>query len=157
MVKENCYFIFNYFFFGIFVFVALAYHGALVSGCPCYWQRRFLHALASLSCPPETAGWVLLSVCTRHPHCLNTEPKYPNPEKVREKKMRTNIRCLYWGTHTDYLHILDNDRKAVLCAVSCKQVLAVTGEGEKLAVKSLEVRLAKHQTLAWTQGANTKQ
>lgn len=48
----------------------------------------------------------------------------------------------------DYLHILDNDRKAVIHTVSCQQVLAVTSEGKKLAVKSLEVRLANHQALA---------
>lgn len=33
----------------------------------------------------------------------------------------------------------------------------MAGEGEKLVVKSLEVRLANHQTLAWTQEAEAKQ
>lgn len=55
-----------------------------------------------------------------------------------------------------YLHILDNDRKPAICAVSCQEVLTATSEGEKLVVKSLEVRLAHHQALTYTQATKTK-
>lgn len=56
----------------------------------------------------------------------------------------------------NYLHILDNDRKPAVCAVSCQQILTATSEGEKLVVKSLEVRLAHHQALTYTQASKTK-
>ena len=53
--------------------------------------------------------------------------------------------------HTDYLHILNDDRKAVLCAVSGQQILTVASESEELVVEGLEVRLSHHQALTYTQ------
>lgn len=79
--------------------------------------------------------------------------KTPKSRTLREKKRKQTYR----GYRTNYLHILDNDRKAVIHTVSWQQVLAVAGEGEKLVVKRLEVRLTDYQTLAWTKGANAKQ
>lgn len=41
----------------------------------------------------------------------------------------------------NYLHILNDDRKPVICAILCQEILTVTSKGEKFVVKRLEVRL----------------
>lgn len=68
--------------------------------------------------------------------------EYKNANKTKQEK---------------YLHILNKDRKGTICAVSCKEILTATGEGEKLVVKGLEVRLAHHQALTYTQAPKKKQ
>lgn len=65
--------------------------------------------------------------------------------KVTEKKIKNIL----------YLYVFNDDRKLVLGAVSCQQILTVTGESEELVVKGFEVRLAHHQALTYTQKTKT--
>lgn len=130
------------------------YRGALGSGCPCCWQTRLLHASASLSCPPERAGWVSPTACTLHPDRLRTETrnhsqKYWRWRAAREESKQCKRRTIH------HLHVLNDDREAAVGAVSGQQVLTAAREGEELVVKGLEVRLAHHQALAYTQTTGT--
>ncbi len=150
----------------------LTYRGALGSGCPCCWQRRLLHASASLSCPPESAGWASPSECTQHPDHLHTETHNQEPQHWRwhsasgRKGAKINSHSIYAREEQipkvhgslkkiPYLNILNNDRKLALCAVSRQQKLTATSEGKELVVKGLEVRLTHHQTLSYTQKTET--
>lgn len=82
----------------------VTYHDALGSGCPCCWQTQFLHASASLSCPPERAGWASQNVCTQHPDHLHTETQYKQLKYCRwqaasggevKKKSEASITCTF--------------------------------------------------------------
>ena len=50
--------------------------------------------------------------------------------------------------YRQYLYSLNDDRKLSVSAVSGQQVLTLSGEGEELVIKRLEVRLTHHQTLS---------
>lgn len=57
----------------------------------------------------------------------------------------------YSKKNIKYLHVVNDDGELSVCAVSCQQILTVASEGEELVVEGLEVRLAHHQTLTYTQ------
>lgn len=65
--------------------------------------------------------------------------------------VRTNSKFCNENQSWFYLYILNYDRKVILWAVLCQQILALANEGEELVVKGLEVRLANNQALTYTE------